>query len=476
MEEKIGRIIKRFFWVPLALGVIGYSIVGNSPLWQGLYESGALYFVNPVSSVENIWVTLAKLSAMLVATGVVLGFIGSVYRAMDRFWCHHFADSTAVYTDTEDGRKLLSTIRHGFPGRMREHGGPEKAKHQILFLEEDTENLELYDRWKDRFGDSQVYLLLKETDPFQLGVIDRPNVHFINIYEVMARRYWRKNHLYEVRENPEYAISIVGYGPVGRAIFRYGYLNNLYSLGQKITYHIWGAFPSETEFLKALPTENGDRIVLHEKEWRADLDTIARADRVILTLEEDALELAQEILYRNGGVQIHYYSASGSRWGDYLASDRVTCFGVRSEYLTEEDIKTERLFRIGKLFNYDYALRYAEADPEHFEEGEMEREWIRLNGFKKSSSIARGDHYWIEKKNREAGLETEDELWRLEHFRWSRYHYINHWTYAPERDNAARKHPYLVPYDDLEQSIKELDGFYSRRIQKEIEALIEENL
>ena len=31
----------------------------------------------------------------------------------------------------------------------------------------------------------------------------------------------------------------------------------------------------------------------------------------------------------------------------------------------------------------------------------MEEEWVNLNGFKKSSSIARGDHFWIEKKLRE---------------------------------------------------------------------------
>ena len=96
MREKVGRFLKKIIWVPLVLGMIGYYVVEGLPFWMSLYASGALYFVNPVSDAENIWITLAKISAMIVATGVILSFLSSLYRAVERLIALSFSDSTAV--------------------------------------------------------------------------------------------------------------------------------------------------------------------------------------------------------------------------------------------------------------------------------------------------------------------------------------------------------------------------------------------
>jgi len=149
-------------------------------------------------------------------------------------------------------------------------------------------------------------------------------------------------------------------------------------------------------------------------------------------------------------------------------------FGDMKDILTEDNVKSESLYRLGKLFNYDYSLRYSEKNSPIFYEDEMEAEWRKLDGFKKSSSIARADHYWIEKKLKEDGILAEDDedSLRIEHIRWSRFHYINHWTYAEKRNNALRKHNMLVPYEQLSDSEKAKDGIYDERIKAEIEKLI----
>ena len=61
-------------------------------------------------------------------------------------------------------------------------------------------------------------------------------------------------------------------------------------------------------------------------------------------------------------------------------------------------------------------------------------------------------------------------LAEMEHVRWSRYHYVNHWHYgAPEempengkggrrpKNPAKRLHTCLVPYAELSEENKEKD-------------------
>ena len=50
-----------------------------------------------------------------------------------------------------------------------------------------------------------------------------------------------------------------------------------------------------------------------------------------------------------------------------------------------------------------------------------------------------------------------EELSRAEHDRWMAAKLVQGWTYGPERDDARRIHPDIVPYDALTEAIKDLD-------------------
>lgn len=54
-------------------------------------------------------------------------------------------------------------------------------------------------------------------------------------------------------------------------------------------------------------------------------------------------------------------------------------------------------------------------------------------------------------------MELAEQMARNVHEVWARSRMAEGWTWGPERDDAARRHPCLVPYDELPESEKEYD-------------------
>jgi len=48
-------------------------------------------------------------------------------------------------------------------------------------------------------------------------------------------------------------------------------------------------------------------------------------------------------------------------------------------------------------------------------------------------------------------------LARMEHDRWWKEREAAGWTYAPEKSEPRKESPYLVPYDDLPEDVKDYD-------------------
>lgn len=62
--------------------------------------------------------------------------------------------------------------------------------------------------------------------------------------------------------------------------------------------------------------------------------------------------------------------------------------------------------------------------------------------------------------------ELTEEMARNVHEVWSRTRINDGWTYGPERNDAQKKHPCLVPYDELTESEKEYDRNTSQETLK----------
>jgi hypothetical protein len=68
-------------------------------------------------------------------------------------------------------------------------------------------------------------------------------------------------------------------------------------------------------------------------------------------------------------------------------------------------------------------------------------------------------------------LELTEQLARHAHAVWARQRLADGWKYGPRRDDAAREHPCLVPYEQLPDSEKQYDRNAALETLKAILAL-----
>lgn len=103
--------------------------------------------------------------------------------------------------------------------------------------------------------------------------------------------------------------------------------------------------------------------------------------------------------------------------------------------------------------------------------------WEELSEEQKGASRSQADH--IPFKIRAAGLDPDtvtkadweqlpdqqiERLARMEHARWAAYYHMTGWTFAAERNDALKRHPDLVPYDELDEPTKDYDRLAVRHI------------
>ncbi len=101
--------------------------------------------------------------------------------------------------------------------------------------------------------------------------------------------------------------------------------------------------------------------------------------------------------------------------------------------------------------------------------------WEQLATSYRQANRHQADHVWAKLAVTDCRAVAEDlveafaltplEVERLaivEHARWAADRYLDGWSYGPERDNARKLHPQLIPYADLSEAMKDLDRFAVR--------------
>jgi hypothetical protein len=66
-------------------------------------------------------------------------------------------------------------------------------------------------------------------------------------------------------------------------------------------------------------------------------------------------------------------------------------------------------------------------------------------------------------------LDLSEKLAENTHDVWAKHRIEDGWTYGPARDDANKRHPCLVPYDQLPDSEKEYDR---RMVTESLKAII----
>lgn len=261
------------------------------------------------------------------------------------------------------------------------------------------------------------------------------------------KNYWKECDLlsfYDSGMNVD--IAIIGSGETREKLLYYGLLYNIYRADQKIRYHIWGDEIDTKSMCLNFNMMTGDQVIYHGQNPVAGDDACNGMDRVILTEDVDC-ENAEYLKDVVKDAQVHIFSPC--RCGAYDGEDRLAM---------ELNYQYECLYGIEILDAPDREERIRIC-------------WKNLNRFTRESNIVAADYHSIRKKllkhmkTPERDMDEsdlEDQLCRLEHIKWCRFHFLNGWKLGRpgggrSKDSKARVHRSLIPYDELTADEKRKD-------------------
>ena len=293
-------------------------------------------------------------------------------------------------------------------------------------------------------------------------------VSFFNPVDCCARQYWQEHPLTPGEET----LLIIGDGPWAQALLERGLLVNVLHPEQQLRYHVFGNWQDfcldrpELGSVLSLNEERShrDALLCHDAPWNADPELVRRAQRIIIC-EEDPSRGWQTLCCLRRGFS--------SEAAVYLRTPQglpgVLCFGTTRRLYSPELVFHSGLDDRARQLHGLYLRSVGKASPA----------WDELSSFARDSNIAAADHLLTklrillpredvraitpENCQRAAesyrqGYEANAALFEeIEHIRWCRYHYLNGWRYAPERNDALRLHPCLVPFGELSPEEKQKD-------------------
>ena len=294
------------------------------------------------------------------------------------------------------------------------------------------------------------------------------NIHFFHSYECCARQYWRSKPLC----SHEHTIVLIGFGKYGNSILERAILSNIISVDQHVAYHIFG---DAREFLAIhyrlgevfslnKESKTGDSLIFHEEAWEDNHAILEQADRIIIC--EDEEQIGWGIFW----TLKKYYRVFGRV--DLRSSWRVpeiSCFGTNEDIYTPQQIIRTELNQAAIMINdiFRKSVSYPTCTWEELDDLHRQSKIVAADHLLTKTRILLGDESITEltasavKKAYDRyskAKEQEDtrEMYRkLDHMRgWRFYTYYN-WSYGPIRDDIARQHPMLRPYEELTSEQKQ---------------------
>lgn len=452
MKKWRKALIVLTFVLPAIIGFAGYIWAGNG-LIDSMYLAVRMYLVEADTINNNILIELARWAAPIVTVSGLSIILKNAIAKVKDFFVGFSSDAIAVYGDTELKEIVRKNIRHTIS--VDDNEVMDVSSHIIMFST-DEKGLEFYKKNKEKFR-GEVFIKIDKNDSYNVAL---DQVKFFNPCELIARDFWQKNDIRQVIGNDDMKIAIVGSDILSRKILTYGLLNNIYSLTQRIEYHIWSNDDFFEKAHKDFKTDNDDKIEFCDNKCPDRLFQIASADRIIITEPLDN-EFMSELAKLTKG-EVYCFDPMGT-FVDIFKPANVYPFGRFDEVLTAENIRTDKLYEFAKKLNYQYALKYLEQEAE---QPTMEEAWDEIDAFTKGSNVASTDYHRIRLiVMKETGKkDVDDTLAEMEHIRWCRYHYLNHWRYGEtkngKKDSENKIHPCLKDFAELEKENqeKDLDG------------------
>ena len=461
MKKKRNQTIFRIIIViPFIIGVIGNLQAGHA-LNDSLYCTFCYYFVSVYqNSADNFLMELSRWTAPLVTVTGVLYALRGIFQSVFNYLKSLRGDSVVIYYDKDPNavRVLSDSIPHSFTQEVSEENPGHvfsKVNTQICFFSEDAENLNFYEKNYEVLKDKDVYMKMIELD---VNLFRPNNIHFFNLFEVISAKYWKKFPIVTEEETleDEYHIAIAGSSTLTQDLLVQGILHNIFFDNQRIVYHIYGN--SEiNQYYKYIPLMNNDEIIVSEKSILASLAEMKTMDRIILTDRKNE-SILENLIYACPDVPLYYFAENSVNPARFFRAKSIHAFGQQQNVLTKENIIGEEAYRKAKLIHF-LTIKPQEIQEAKKNDRILDAEWMKLDGFMQSSYWAIINYYQLYAQLLESGIKLSmdpKEIVKLEHIRWCRFYFLNHWQFGiPEdgalRDSAKRIHRSLVPFEELRE-------------------------
>lgn len=296
------------------------------------------------------------------------------------------------------------------------------------------------------------------------------NLTLFDACDCCAQSYWQAHGLTQ----EEKTVLLIGDGKYARDLLTRGLLLNVFSARRTTAYHVfgdWSDYRRNHHQLGATLCINGtaegqDSLFFHADAWNQDPALLAEADRVILCSDDRAQNMA--LL-----GQIHRYFPVHAQV--HMLCDRaipgITVFGTQDTIYTAELVLGQQLTYAARAMHRIYRDSTGGSAPQ----------WGQLSEFLRQSNVAAAGHLLTKirilladdsisaitpEKCREAfnryqkADPEQKECFRwIEHQRWLRFHSMYNWRYAPQRNNPAREHPLMVPFEQLDHNEQIKDDY-----------------
>lgn len=460
------------------LGIYGFYLSYSKSIFDCLYATTLLFFMNLLVSAEqiNIFINIARWIALLISANIVFTVLQAVLVKFKASKC--LKDKKLIVLHGDNVNKLDDFFQHSV---IFNEPVLWQAKKHLFSFNDEKEMFDYISKNSQYISDEQQLYLL--TSGMSQNDYSKDNVLICNLAEVCARFYWKK---YPI-ETPDEKVVLIGFGHYGEELFNYAYQLNVIHPQSHIEYHI---FADGNSYLykhpnlgKGIsinePSQKQDCLFFHEEDWLSRRKLLESADRIILIADndEDNLETLN-ILKKNFSVKrvdIRYMYSELVRdiWGN-----DVSVFGTDEELLQENIILDEETFEIAKTIHCQYYKNYvcpSKCEKNCLQCTDFLKDWNSLTPFLRYSNVTQADHVFYKKRILENMMEdknmsiddfyhslSEEQLLILddiEHIRWCRYHYFNNWSYGKEKNKQLKTHPMLVPLSELayEDILKDRD-------------------
>ena len=459
MKKKVWRWI--FTLIPLAIGTAGFLIAGEK-VWNAAFYTVTMYVLNYGEAPANWLVEAARWTAPVVTAGWFVFFLTSVWEwGKCRYKYLRYDDSVAVYGPEDEQEKLLRGLgKKGVCGSDRL-----VPAHRYIFLNDESESLAFCEKHKEELK-GRTLCIRSSMLPSQTPV--DANIRLYSPEEIAARRFWKTHCIFESAKEHGYPldIAVIGFGRLGEELLYWGLQENVFSANQEIRYHVYGDcgdFLAVHEQIR----EIRDPVIHHTDPWRSSAADLRQASMVIVLEQEDQLRLLRDLNALLQGIQVFVFSAQGGLESFEQKAFGFTFFNWKEEASVIGNILEDDTYSQAKDLNRRYASIQRGCKDEDLD---REKLWQELPAFSRMSNVSAADYHEIRKVMAKAlGIDMErlskenmEFLAELEHERWCRFHYLNNWKYGvPEngtsKDPEKRIHQYLVPYQELDDPVKELD-------------------